>query len=83
MNAFLGAFNHAELSNGEQHALQVCCLLVLPPPPPGAGEVTLNVPPDLSQVSLPAIVRLVDDLASGMGRLGSTLRPTVLWLAGP
>ena len=70
-SAFLGAFNHAELSDGEQHALRVCCLLALPPPPSGAGEVTLNVPPDLSQVSLPAIVRLIEDLASGMGRLGS------------
>ena len=70
VNAFLGTFNHAELSDGEQHALRVCCLLALPLPPPGAGDVTLSVSSDLSQVSLPANVRLMEDLASGMGRLG-------------
>ena len=70
VNAFLGAFNHAELSDREQHALRICCLLAIPPPPPGAGDVTLSVSSDLSQVSLPAIVRLMEDLASGMGRLG-------------
>ena len=40
------------------------------PPPHGARDVTLSVSSDLSQVSLPAIVRLIEDLASGMGRLG-------------
>ena len=71
VNAFLASFNQADLSEGEQHALRVCCLLAIPPPPPGARDVTLNVTPDLSQVSLNSIVRLVEDLASGMGQLGS------------
>ena len=49
--------------------LRVCCLLVIPPPPPGVGDMTLNVASDLSQVRLTVIVRIVEDLASGMGWL--------------
>ena len=70
VNAFLASFNQADLSEGEQHALRVCCLLAIPLPPPGVGDVTLNVTSDLSQVSLNALVRIVEDLASGMGWLG-------------
>ena len=70
VNAFLASFNQAKLSEGEQHALRVCCLLAIPLPPPGNGDMTLNVTSDLSQVSLNAIVRIVEDLASGMGQLG-------------
>ena len=83
VNAFLASFNQADLSEGEQHALRVCCLLAILPPPPGVGDVTLNVTSDLSQVSLNAIVRTVEDLASGMGRLGPTLRSIMPSLAGP
>ena len=71
VNAFLSSFNQVDLSEGEQHALRVCCLLAIPPPPQGAGDVTLNVTPDLSQVTLNLLVRLVKDLASGMGQLDS------------
>ena len=70
VNTFLASFNQADLSEGEQHALRVCCLLAIPPPPPGVGDVTLNITSDLSQVSLNSIVRIVEDLASGMGQLG-------------
>ena len=70
VNAFLASFNQADLSEGEQHALRVCCLLAIFPPPPGVGDVTLNITSDLSQVSLNTIVRIVEDLASGMGWLG-------------
>ena len=69
MNTFLASFNQANLTEGEQHALRVCCLLAIPPPPPGVGDVTLDVSSDLSQVCLTAIVRIVEDLASGMGWL--------------
>ena len=69
MNAFLASFIQADLTEGEQHALRVCCLLAIPPPPPGMGDVTLNVSSDLSQVCLTAIVRIVEDLASGIGQL--------------
>ena len=69
MNTFLVSFNQADLTEGEQHALRVCCLLAIPLPPPGIGDVTLNVSSDLSQVCLTAIVRIVEDLASGMGWL--------------
>ena len=69
MNAFLASFNQASLTEGEQDALRVCCLLAIPPPPPGIGEVILDVSFDLSQVHLTAIVRIIEDLASGMGRL--------------
>ena len=69
VNAFLASFNQANLTKGEQHALRVCCLLAIPPPPPGIGDVTLDISSDLSQVHLTAIVRIVEDLASGMGRL--------------
>ena len=67
VNAFLASFNQANLTEGEQHALRVCCLLAIPPPPPGIGDVTLDVSSDLSQVCLTTIVRIVEDLASGMG----------------
>ena len=69
VNTFLASFNQANLTEGEQHALRVCCLLAIPPPPPGVGDVTLDISSDLSQVCLTAIVRIVEDLASGMGRL--------------
>ena len=69
MNAFLASFNPADLTEGEQHALRVCCLLAILPPPSGIGDVTLNVSSDLSQVCLMAMVRIVEDLASGMGWL--------------
>ena len=70
VNAFLAFFNQADLTEGEQHALRVCCLLAIPLPPPGIGDMTLNVASDLSQVSLTAIVRIIKDSASGMGWLG-------------
>ena len=70
VNSLLVTFNQADLSAGEQHALRVCCLLSIPPPPPGVGNVTLNVTSDLSPVSLNTIVRIVEDLALGMGWLG-------------
>ena len=35
VNAFLASFNQADLTEGEQHALRVCCLLAIPLPPPG------------------------------------------------
>ena len=69
VNAFLASFNQADLTEGEQHALRVCCLLAIPPPLPGIGDMTLNVSSDLSQVHLTAIVRIVEDLASGIGWL--------------
>ena len=69
VNAFLASFNQANLTEGEQHALRVCCLLAIPPPPPGIGDVTLDISSDLSQVRLTAVVRIVEDLASGMGWL--------------
>ena len=69
VNAFLASFNQANLTKGEQHVLRVCCLLAIPLPPPGVGDVTLDVSSDLSQVCLTAIVRIVEDLASGMGQL--------------
>ena len=74
VNAFLASFNHANLAEGEQHALRVCCLLAISPPPPGIGDRTLDVSSDLSQVHLTAIVRIVEDLASGMGRLGPHIK---------
>ena len=72
VNAFLASFNQADLTEGEQHALRVCCLLAIPLPPPGIGDMTLNVSSDLCQVCLTAIVRIVEDLASGMGQLSPT-----------
>ena len=69
VNTFLASFNQANLTEGEQHTLRVCCLLAIPPPPSGIGDVTLDILSDLSQVYLTAIVRIVKDLASGMGRL--------------
>ena len=63
------SFNQADLTEGEQHALRVCCLLAIPLPPPGIGDVTLNIASYLSQVYLTVIVRIVKDLASGMGWL--------------
>ena len=69
VNTFLASFNQADLTEGEQHALRVCCLLAIPLPPPGVGDMTLNVSSNLSQVQLTAIVRIVEDLASGMGWL--------------
>ena len=71
VNAFLSSFNQADQSEGEQYALRVYCLLTIPPPPPGAGDMTLNVTPDFSQVTLNSLVRLIEDLASGMGWLDS------------
>ena len=70
VNAFLASFNKANLTEGEQHALRVCCLLAIPPPPPGVRDMTLNIASDLSQVCLTVIVRIDEDLASGMGWLG-------------
>ena len=64
------SFNQADLTEGEQHALRVCYLLAIPPPPPGIRDVTLNVASDLSQACLTVIMRIIKDLASGMGRLG-------------
>ena len=69
VNAFLASFNQANLTEGEQHALRVCCLLAIPLPPPGIGDVTLDVSSDLFQIHLTAIMRIVEDLASGMGWL--------------
>ena len=69
VNAFLASFNQADLTEGEQHALRVCCLLAIPLPPPGIGDMTLNIASDLSQVYLTVIMRIVEDLASGMGWL--------------
>ena len=74
VNAFLVSFNQADLTEGEQHALRVCCLLAIPPSPPGIGDVTLNISSDLSQVCLTAIVRIVEDLASGMGWLSPHIK---------
>ena len=73
VNAFLVSFNQANLTEGEQHALRVCCLLAIPPPPPGIGDVTLDISSNLSQVRLTAITRIVEDLASGMGRLSPNI----------
>ena len=69
VNTFLASFNQANLTEGEQHALRVCCLLAIPPPPSGIEDVTLDISSDLSQVCLTAIMRIVEDLASGMGQL--------------
>ena len=69
VNAFLASFNQANLTEGEQHALRVCCLLAIPLPPPGIGDVTLDISFDLFQVHLTAIVRIIEDLASEMGWL--------------
>ena len=69
VNTFLTSFDQANLTEGEQHALRVCCLLAIPPPPPGIWDVTLNVLSDLSHVLLTAIMRIFEDLATGMGRL--------------
>ena len=74
MNAFLVSFNKADLTEGEQHALRVCCLLAIPLPPPGIGDMTLNISSDLSQICLTAIVRIVEDLASGMGQLSPHIK---------
>ena len=74
MNAFLASFHQADLTEGEQHALRVCCLLAIPPPLPGIGVMTLNVSSDLSQVRLTAIVRIVEDLASGIGWLSPHIK---------
>ena len=93
VNAFLVSFNQADLSEGEEHALRVCCLLAIPLPPPGVGDVTLNVTSDLSQVSLNSIVRVVEDLVSGMGQfcphieancavIGRTLIPHLAQITG-
>ena len=68
VNAFLASFNQADLTEGEQHALRVLSTSH-PLPPPGIGDVTLNIASDLSQVCLTVIMRIVKDLASGMGRL--------------
>ena len=73
VNAFLASFNQANLTEGEQHALRVCCLLAIPPPPPGIGDVTLDISSDLSQVCLTVIVRIVEDLASGIGWLSPNI----------
>ena len=69
VNAFLASFNQANLIEGEQHALRVCCLLAISLPPAGIGYMTLDVSSDLSEVCLTAIMRILEDLASGMGRL--------------
>ena len=69
VNTFLVSFNQANLTEGEQHAVRVCCLLAIPLPPPGVWDVTLDVSSNLSQVHLTAIMRMVEDLASGMGQL--------------
>ena len=69
VNSFLAPFNEADLNIGEQHALRVCCLLAIPLPPPRAEDITLTMPPDLSQVSLPKLGKILENLASGMGRL--------------
>ena len=74
MNAFLASFNQADLTEGEQHALRVCYLLAIPLPPPGIGDMTLNVSSNLSQVHLTVIVRIVEDLASGMGWLSPHIK---------
>ena len=74
VNAFLVSFNQANLTEGEQHALRVCCLLAILPPPPGIGDMNLDVSSDLSQVCLTAIMRIVEDLASGMGRLSPHIK---------
>ena len=68
------SFNQANLTEGEQHALRVCCLLAIPLPPPGIGDMTLDISSDLSQVCLTAIVRIVEDLASGMGWLSPHIK---------
>ena len=69
VNAFLASFNQADLTEGQQHALRVCCLLAIPLPPPGIGDMILNISSNLSLVRLTVIVRIVEDLASGMGQL--------------
>ena len=76
MKAFLASFNQASLTEWEQHALRVCCLPIIPPPPPGVGDMTLDISSDLSQVCLTTIVRIVEDLSSGMGWLSPHIEAT-------
>ena len=66
---FLAAFNQANLNQGEQHVLRMCCLLAIPPPSPGVGGIIIMPPVDLSMIGLMQLALYVEDLASGMGTL--------------
>ena len=67
-----------ELVDGDEHIMRVCSLLAIPPPPPGTPLRHIEIPMDLTSMSLPEWIDKIQDLATGM----VVLPPTFLFTGG-
>ena len=67
-SAFHSAFNPVikELVEGDEHIMRACFLLAIPPPPPSTSLRHVEIPMDLTAMSLPEWIDKIRDLATGM-----------------
>ena len=61
-----------ELVEGDEHIMRACSLLAIPPPPPGTSLRHVEIPMDLTAMSLPEWIDKIQDLATGMVMLPPT-----------
>ena len=61
-----------ELVDGDEHIMRVCSLLAIPPPPPGTSLRHVEIPMDLTAMSLPEWIDKILDLATGIVVLSPT-----------
>ena len=78
ISAFYYALNPLlkELSDGDEHIMRACSLLVIPSPPPRTPLRHLEIPMDLTTMTLPNWINYEQDLATGMVMLLPTFLVT-------
>ena len=50
-----------ELVEGDEHIMRACSLLAIPPPPPGTSLRHVEIPMDLTAMSLPEWIDKIQD----------------------
>ena len=77
-SAFHSALNPIlkELVDGDEHIMRACSLLAIPPLPPGTLLRHMEIPMDLTTMSLPEWIDKIWDLATGMVVLPPTFKVT-------
>ena len=64
-----------ELVDGDEHIMRACSVLAIPPSPPGTPLRHIEIPMDLTMMSLPEWIDKISNLATGM-----VLLPLPSWL---